>query len=86
MKSSLRLRWPAGVVLPAMIMFLTARLGDLPTGAASPAGRVAALVTCVLSGNPGEPLPVTPAAATRETDQLDCDAMRADPLRTVWAC
>ncbi len=84
MKSMLRLRWLAGVVLLAIILLVAARLGDLPSSSSSPTSRVAALVACVLSPNPGEPESVTPAAATTEIDHLDCDVMRADPLRTPW--
>lgn len=85
MMSLPRLRWLAGIVFPAMIVLLIARLG-LPPGAdgPSPAGRLAALVTCVLSADPGQTPPLTPSARMTETDQLDCDPTRADPFRTAW--
>ncbi len=86
MESLPRLRWLAGIVFPAMIVLLIARLGDLPADAdgPSPAGRLAGLVTCVLSANPGQAQYVTPSAGTAETDQLDCDPTWADPFRTAW--
>ncbi len=78
----MRPRWLAGVVLPVIIVLLMARLGGLPTDAdgSSPADRLAALVTCVLPGHPGQ----APSARPAETDQLDCDPLGADPLRTAW--
>ncbi len=81
MKSMLRQRWLAGVVLLAIILLVAARLGDLPSSSPSPISRAAALVACVLFPNPGEPESVTPATATME---IDCDVMRAEPVRTPW--
>jgi hypothetical protein len=81
-----QLRWLAGIVLPAMVLLLIARLGDLPTDAGAPslAGRGAALVTCVLSANPIGSTPAAPPAATTETDRLECEGMWIDSHRTAW--